>query len=24
MRKLRLKTAFTFDGHFSLMGFNRF
>ena len=24
MRKLRLKTAFTFDGHFSLIGFNRF
>ena len=24
MRKLRLKTAFTFDGHFSQMGFTRF
>jgi hypothetical protein len=24
MRKLCLKTAFSFDGHFSLIGFNRF
>lgn len=24
MRKLRLKTAFTFDSHFSQMGFTRF